>query len=188
MKKYSVELFFDSTMEATLKGESEKLRDAGLPAPLLRWGTRPHISLLLGSELRDGAEQAVAAFARETHALPVTLDVIATFPHRSVVMLLPVVTCELLELHARAHQRLGAYFGESDPHYAPARWIPHCTQSIFLDEDELQATLRHFRATPLPISGRLASVGIHITTIDLERQGAERFVGSEYPFEAAFSG
>jgi hypothetical protein len=115
------------------------------------------------------------------------LGVLATFPGpQGTAMLLPVVTRELLALHAQVHARLGSYFGDSDPQYAPDSWVPHCTQSIFLSADELDATLRHLRTVPLPISGKLTSIGIHASTIDPSCNGLGRVGATDYPANFAF--
>lgn len=182
MKRHSLELFFDDATEQVLQRELRRLRDAGLPSPLLHWGMRPHVSLLLGTDMHADGPDALATFASEFAALPVALGVLATFPGpQGTVMLLPVVTRDLLELHAEVHARLGSYFGESDPHYAPDSWVPHCTQSIFLDAAELDATLRQLRNAPLPLSGQLTSIGIHASTIDPSCNGLGRVGATDYP-------
>lgn len=189
MIKHAVELFFDPATEKVLRAELERLRDAGLPSPLLEWGTRPHVSLLLGTDMARGADEAVAAFAADVAPLAVTLDVLGTFAgEKRAVLLLPVVTQELLALHANAYDRLGPFFGELDPHYAPGRWVAHCTQSIAIEEHELEATMRLLRSTPLPIAGRFASIGVHRVTIDPELEGRARIVGTDYPVLHEFAG
>ena len=182
MKRHSIELFFDDATERILQGELERLRDAGLPSPLLHWKMRPHVSVLLGTDMHDGVPARLARLAAEREPLPVTLCAMATFPgSQGTVMLLPVVTRELLDFHAEVHARLGDMFGDSDPHYRPGAWVPHCTQSIFLDDAELDATLRHLRTVPLPLSGHLAGIGIHASTIDPDCDGLGRVGATDYP-------
>ncbi|MEM8885494.1 MAG: 2'-5' RNA ligase family protein, partial [Planctomycetota bacterium] len=107
MIKTAIELLFDAQTDATLRGLLDEIDAAGLPSPLIGWGTRPHLSLLLGGAARDGLEEAVAAFGAEP--LSVTLDGVGTFPgDKGIVYLAPVVTRALLDIHDAAHAAFGA--------------------------------------------------------------------------------
>ena len=189
MKRHSIELFFDEATEQVLQGELRRMRDVGLPSPLLHWGMRPHVSVLLGSDMHEDAPDALAAFAAELAPLPVTLSVLGSFPGpHGTVILLPVVTRALLELHASAHARLGSLFADSDPNYTPDSWVPHCTQSIFLDDGELAATLRHLRTMDLPLAGQITSIGIHASMVDPTSNDLGRIGATEYPAVFALGG
>lgn len=64
VRKTAVELLFDPGLEASLDRLLHAIADAGLPSPLLGWGVRPHVSLLLGSDAGEGWDRVVATRQR----------------------------------------------------------------------------------------------------------------------------
>ncbi|MEM8885840.1 MAG: hypothetical protein AAGD14_17380, partial [Planctomycetota bacterium] len=74
----------------------------------------------------------------------------------------------------------GAYFDELDAHYLPGRWMPHCTQSVGLDPDQLADVVAVCRRAPLPLAGRLTRVAIHDVYLDPSKEGFDRIERMEY--------
>ncbi|MHC4955575.1 MAG: 2'-5' RNA ligase family protein [Planctomycetota bacterium] len=182
---HSIELFFDEALEAAVVANMQRLADAKLPAPLLEWGMRPHITLGLFEQPGDGLRAAVEELGASTPAWPARLDAVGTFAgDEGVVFFFPAVTQTLLEVHARFHATCGPHFAGSRSHYAPGGWMPHCTQSIRLTPEQLAQTVRVCRDAPLPLDGRFERLGYHVTEIDPSVPTVE----TRYPWSVSLSG
>lgn len=181
MLKTAIELLFDDEMESQLMALLGEIRSAGLPSPLLDWKMRPHVSLMLGTDVSAALEHAVEKFAARTSPIPILLDSICAFPGgKGVVYLGPVVNRALLSLHAEANTAMASAFGELDPLYAPDRWMPHCTVAVGLDEAQVHGAMDVCARAPLPYAGRITGIGIHDVTIDPELEGWDRLVENAY--------
>jgi 2'-5' RNA ligase len=129
---------------------------------LLGIGLQPHISLA-GYEQID--EQALAPvleqLAKRSPPLPTKLDAIGVFPaSQGVVYLAPVVTPQLLHLHA-VYSALAADAGHvAHPYYQPGAWIPHCTVAGDLTPDQVGEAVRLCLQSRVFVSGRLVEAGI----------------------------
>ena len=102
-------------------------------------GGLPHLSLTVFDQL-DPAPMAaqLAEFAAATPTLTVTFAAVGVFPiKQGIVYLAPVVTAELLALHARFHQLLTSVTLISNPYYLPGHWMPHCSVGINLPADKI---------------------------------------------------
>lgn len=154
---YAVELLLDATAAEAVRGIWRRLADAGLPAPLLDLGIRPHVTLAVYEDL-DPARllDALGSFAAEEPPEPVSLASVGAFPgEERVVFLAPVVTRGLLALHAGFHERFADLRERASPLYLPGGWVPHVTLSLAPDDDTLGRVLRVAREEPLPILGGL---------------------------------
>ena len=155
-----------------------EFRTAGLPAPLLHAGMRPHLTLAICDQAPEGLEH----FASEWDALPVALGSVGTFAgDEGVVFLAPVVTLDMRALHDALYARMQGLSDACDRRYLPHCLVWHCTQSILLTEEELAATIAICRRAALPITGHIASIGLHETTLDPTRERYEQFVKTTYP-------
>jgi len=180
-KKSAIELLFDAGLERAVSGILVELRDAGLPSPLLTWTVPPHVSLILGGAAVNELERAVAEFAAATPSIPVALDGVGTFGgDNGVVFLGPLVDRALLDLHRAAHEALGPHVPERDPRYLPGRWMPHCTVSVGLDEEQVPAAVALCRRREFPLTGRATRIAIHDVTFDPAKEGWDRVVEMRY--------
>lgn len=96
---------------------------------MLELEAEPHVSLAVFEEV-DTARlfSLVDDFAKERQPLNLRFSSIGVFPgEENVVFLAPVVTEELLRLHADFYDRLGTAGLKCDPYYQPGAWVPHCT-------------------------------------------------------------
>jgi hypothetical protein len=181
MLKTAIELLFDDVMESQLMSLLGEIRSAGLPSPLLDWKMRPHVSLMLGTDVAADLEHAVEKFAARTSPIPILLDSICAFPGgKGVVYLGPVVSRALLSLHAEANTAMASAFGELDPLYAPHRWMAHCTVAVGLDEAQVHGVMDICARAPLPYTGQVTGIGIHDVTIDPELEGWDRLIANSY--------
>jgi hypothetical protein len=77
-----------------------------------------------------------------------------------VAFLAPKVTSELLALQERV---FGAFRGVAQglwPHYEPAQWMPHCTLSIGLGPEHLEAAWEACRQFGLPRNCLVTEIGL----------------------------
>ena len=58
-----------------------------------------------------------------------------------MAFLAPVVTGELLELHAPVHRMAPVVAGAGREYYLPGRWVPHCTIAEGLAPGDIGATV-----------------------------------------------
>lgn len=130
--KHAVEVYFDGQTEAQVRQLWQRVASHGIDSPLSEGAVRPHLSLAVFDQA-DGLllQEAVAAFASHCPPLWILFAFVGAFPApEGVVFLAPVVTSELLEMHAVFHKRLRALGLVSQAHYQPGRWVPHCTVAI----------------------------------------------------------
>jgi hypothetical protein len=158
---YSVELYFDAEITGRIMALTEMVYKACGGVDLIGLGLRPHISLA-GYERVD--EQALTSvlsqLAQHTSPLPIKLDAIGVFPTaQGVVYLAPVVTPQLLHLHAEFSAQAAA--GHlAHPYYQPGAWIPHCTVAGDLAPEQVGEAVRLCLQSQVFGSGRLVEAGI----------------------------
>jgi 2'-5' RNA ligase len=104
------------------------LADAGCGDGMLRLGYTPHVTLAICPD--DTPEPTLRAaltqIARTCAATSLTLASLGTFTGPPATLFLaPVVTAELLALHATTLATLAAV--EVSPHYRSGCWVPHVT-------------------------------------------------------------
>ena len=182
---HSIELFFDDALEEALVASMRRLADAGLPAPLIDWGMRPHVTLALFEHPGDGLCPSVEEFAAQNPSWPVGFNCVGTFGgDEAAVFFVPTVNRTLLDFHARFHAECAAHIEGSNAYYQPGRWMPHCTQSIRITPEQVAETVRVCRDAPLPLVGRYETIGHHVTEID----PAVGVLETSYPYEMSLSG
>jgi len=159
---HALELAFDDGAEAAIREIWNGLKAAGLSTTMLDLGARPHVSLAVydAPALADAREEAEAFFAQES-PVPLLFSSVGSFPgDEGVVFLAPVVTPELLGLHARYHARLAHLREAARPHYLPGAWVPHCTIGYNVSPRLLPATVEFVRTAALPIRGTITSAAV----------------------------
>jgi hypothetical protein len=141
---HHVELLPDAAAEAAVRGEWERLAEAGLPSLTLHRhpSNRPHVTLTVVGDL-DG--QAVTEPLRRL-PLSVELGPLVCFGSGPWVLVrLVVPTSALLALQADLVGRLGppaSRWCEVD------RWVPHVSLAHGLDADQLGAAVALLSPTP----------------------------------------
>jgi 2'-5' RNA ligase len=159
---YAVELYFDAEQTGRITALTEVVYQTCGGADLIGVGFRPHISLA-GYEQID--EQALATvleqLAKRSPPLPIKLDAIGVFPtSQGVVYLAPVVTAQLLLLHADYSAQADATGHLSHPYYRPGAWIPHCTVAHDLAPEQVGEAVRLCLQSRVFGSGRLVETAI----------------------------
>jgi 2'-5' RNA ligase len=137
----SVELLLDEAAESRVLAEWRHLLDAGLASQARHTGAsnRPHVTLVAGSELDQGAEAAVE---HAVSGLPVAsrLGGLAVFGRDPVVLVrMVVVTPALLALHRAVAVATGT---GHEKNTAVGRWVPHVTLAHRMPLAQLATALK----------------------------------------------
>lgn len=159
---YAVETYFDAPTEDAVRSLWSELRTSGISGYMIDMGARPHVTLAVcGSLDADRLRASLGTFALRQRALALTLAHTGVFPGAAgVVFLAPVVTRELLEMHLRLHELMREHAESLWEHYQPGRWVPHCTLAVDLEPDRVPRAVAICARHPLPLCGRLESVGV----------------------------
>jgi 2'-5' RNA ligase len=156
---YAIELALDPSSDAAVRRVWHELDRAGITW-MARSGARPHVTVGVWETLDiDETTCELTRFADETAPLRLTLASVGMFPGVAV-FLAPVVTAELLDLHARVHRRLAGRGGGAWHHYQRGAWVPHCTVASDLEPDQFQSASAIAARAPLPLESLLVEVGI----------------------------
>jgi len=156
---YAIELALDPSSDAVVRRVWHELDRAGITW-MVRSGARPHVTVGVWETLDvEETMRELTRFADETAPVPLTLANVGMFPGVAV-FLAPVVTAELLDLHAHLHRRLAESGGGAWDHYRLGAWVPHCTLASDLEPDQYQSAFAIAARAPLPLECLLVEVGI----------------------------
>ncbi|MBI5091639.1 MAG: 2'-5' RNA ligase family protein, partial [Candidatus Hydrogenedentes bacterium] len=124
---YAVELFIN-------EHEAMKLREtiSAIGSVMADIGATPHVSLAVFDDVDvNSLVSVVADFVMRTPKIVLQFSSVGMFPGReNVLFLAPVVTRDLLVIHAGLHQDLAELGLFADANYRPGKWVPHCTLSM----------------------------------------------------------
>ena len=140
---FAVILYLDPVTDAEVRSLWQLLSERQISTVMTDMGIRPHISLAgLEHVEAESLCQALDVFAHSTRPVSVRFGGVGTFPtEQGVVYLAPVVTFELLQLHARFNYLVTELGLVSHEYYVPGNWVPHCTLAIDLTPDEVAAVV-----------------------------------------------
>jgi 2'-5' RNA ligase len=158
---YAIELYFDATTEARIRGLWGALESIG--AATMREGdARPHVSLAVcGSIEVPAAGELLDRFAKTVESFPLTFASVGMFCAAApIVFLAPKVTMELLVLHERFFAELQKVSRDCWRHYEPAQWVPHCTLAMELAQDKIARTIGIGQGAGLPFTGVVSEIGL----------------------------
>ncbi|WP_315770183.1 2'-5' RNA ligase family protein [Rhodococcoides kroppenstedtii] len=130
----SLELLLDPESDAAVRRDWNYLAELGLPSQARHTGAsnRPHVTVAVASAFDVGTEDRLVELVTTDDAVPGTLRLggLMVFGGARVTLARAVVpSAELLEFHARVHDRLGDSPGVP-PHLLPGRWTPHVTLAM----------------------------------------------------------
>jgi 2'-5' RNA ligase len=155
---WALELYFEPTLEARVRGLWERLEARGIPTPA-RSGFLPHLSLGLYAEIDEGPTRAALdRLAADVRGFALQLDAFCVFGN-AVLSWAPVATEGLLGLHGRVH-REATGLGAPDPLYAPGRWVPHVTLTERIPTAEVCRALEVVLPAERPVTGRVDRLGL----------------------------
>ena len=159
---FAVEMMVDPTSAGTVWQIWRELAEAGISSAIDAGGGRPHVTLAVCERLdRQGFAPVLARFAATTAAPRLSFANFGVFPTEpAVVFMAPVVTTDLLALHARLHRRFQEFAGEPWAYYLPGQWVPHCTLAEQLPGEAVPRAIELCRRVRLPLACRLEEIGI----------------------------
>lgn len=178
---YAIELFFDSSTDAKIRGVWEDL--AAIGSSFMRdSGARPHVSLAVYDTLDISlARTLLNRFASKVVPVSFTLASLGMFTSPSIVVFLsPKVTKELLHLHSQFFSIFSSAGARCWHHYTPSHWIPHCTIAMDLEVCQLSSLYEVCQKTELPFSGSFAEIGL-VEFRPVQHLHSAPFVGSSFP-------
>lgn len=160
---YAIELFYDHESEPAVRGIWDGLGEKLGKPSLSELGARPHVSLAVYNDGLDAADfpEQLREFAQSVAPFEFKLSSVGTFPSREgVVFLAPVVTRQLLAVHARFHKVFSRNDELGMAYYLPGNWVPHCTVAINLSAAEAREAVAYCRESFQPITGRFQQIGL----------------------------
>ena len=159
---YAIEMTFDAETEKRHRALWRALAEAGISSSMVDLGGRPHVSLAVLEHADAAAVSALTeAWAAGTPPFTIRFGSVGAFPgEEGVVFIAPVVTGELLALHARCHALLAEAGLESWPYYLPDAWVPHCTAAVLLPPDKVGAAVGHCQASDVFGPGEVTGVSV----------------------------
>lgn len=138
----TVELLLDDATDAAVRGEWQRLADAGLPSQALHTGSTnaPHVTLAVARAIPEPVEGSVAMVA-DALPLPVELGALVVFgSRRPALARLVIARAPLLGLHERTAAAMQDCPGV--PQYlVPGRWTPHVTLARGLSPAQVATAL-----------------------------------------------
>ncbi|MGH2560509.1 MAG: 2'-5' RNA ligase family protein [Thermomicrobiales bacterium] len=159
---FAIEMFLDAESAETVRGVWRDLAESGVAPWMHESGARPHVTLGVCERLDvDACAGFLADFAAVNRAPSVrfsSIGVFATDP--AVVFLAPVVTADLLDLHARFQEQFITFAGDRWAYYLPEQWVPHCTLAMECPIAMVSRVVDLCRAISLPLDSRLEEVAI----------------------------
>ena len=157
-----LQLFFDNATDTLFRSLWHKLKDAGLPNPMLDKPATPHVTLSFGNDVNaDGLVGALSRALRDTSSVDLTFASLATFANKNgVVFVAPVVTAELLELHSRVQGSMLQHASSTNGYSETNRWFPHATLTMRLTPAEIVEAFRVLGGLRLPVFARGTRVSL----------------------------
>jgi len=155
MKKHALILCFDEASEQRVQDYWQQLgsnfAQRNMP-PHITIGGFSGIDLLRANETLQVAAQEIAAF-------PVQFVSVGAFvAPAKVLYLVPIVTQELLAVHAQLHEKFAFCDSSEFPYYHPGNWVPHCTVASAKDAAELAHATETLAQTHEPFTAQVTSM------------------------------
>ncbi|HLZ09859.1 MAG TPA: 2'-5' RNA ligase family protein [Chloroflexota bacterium] len=158
----AIELFLDEPGADVVRQIWREISDAAISAYLASSEVRPHVTLAVGDRVDAPAVQAVLKdWSVVTSPRDVQFRSVGLTPAEQVnVFLSPIITADLLDLHAQLHQKVAGLVERSWDRYLPSSWIPHCTLVERIPPNHVSRTLEIVRNAKLPLLTRLSEIGL----------------------------
>ena len=147
----AVELGFDRQFAIRLEELQARIIELGVPEVSVKRCAPAHLSLaVFDCEYEEQLSAVVAGFACGTKSFSLSFIAAGTFPsEEGVVFLQPLVNCELLQLQAELHRRLGPLSSKCHEYYQPGKWAPHCTVAINIPAAQVRDVSELCRTAPV---------------------------------------
>lgn len=157
---YAIELVFDENSQKTINNLRKQLSENGVHDEAVKLN---HVSI--GDYKTDdieGLKNKVIEFSKTIKPFELSLVSVGTFMTReNVIFLEPVMTKELMDIHSSFIEFMKDFDGELNQYYDIDKWMPHCTISIRLSDNELLKGIELLKEIiKLPIKVRIEKIDI----------------------------
>lgn len=160
---FILELTFDPATHAAIEQLRVDLEadsaTTHLSTPLLR----PHVSLIVGSEVDVEATLPVLhSFAATTPSFPLTFSYLGIFSpgNNGIVYWGVTATHALLGLHSAFVATVSPLMGEVWAYYTEGVWVPHCTIAVDVKMAQMPTVLERSHPISIPFIGRAVAVSL----------------------------
>ncbi len=133
---YAIELVFDEESQKKINELRTLLNENGVHDEAVKLN---HISLgdYFTNDI-EGLKEKVLTFSKMIKPFEITLSSVGTFMTKeNVIFLEPIMTDELKNVHKKFIDFMSDFNGKLNPYYDVDKWMPHCTISIRLSDEEL---------------------------------------------------
>ncbi len=163
---FAIELLFDSKTDQSVRKIGKLLEKNKIPTILSGEGASPHVTLAVFDKYsRNKIPPLLNHLARQFNPIPFSFSSLGTFPGAERPLFLsPVMTSDLLKLHAHLHRSIKHLMRGALSHYLPGNWVPHCTLGLGLSKEDLMRAFTFVQKTPYDFRGlykRLALAEYH---------------------------
>jgi 2'-5' RNA ligase len=156
---FAIEMNLDAEAEGVVRKIWAALKEEGFGSMGLK-EARPHVTLGIAADVENELEKRLEAFASSLAPMSFHIRSVGTFPG-GVVFLAPIVTRELLEMHAKFHELFGLRPSAISKLYVPGAWVPHCTLASELTQARMGEAVRVvLQSGGMPISGRFEEISL----------------------------
>ena len=157
---YAIELVFDEESQKKIDNLRSTLVKNGVHDEAVKLN---HISI--GDYKTDDLEtlkEKVFEFSKMIKPFELTLSSVGTFMTKeNVIFLEPIMTEELLNVHKKFIKYMEGFDGILNPYYDINKWMPHCTISIRLSDEELFKAIKVLKETiKLPIVVKVEKIDL----------------------------
>lgn len=157
---YAIELVFDDESQNKINELRKLLDDNGVHDEAVKLN---HISIgdYFTNDI-EGLKLKVLEFAKMIKPFEITLCSVGTFMTKeNVIFLEPIMTEELKSVHKKFIDFMSGFNGELNQYYNIDKWMPHCTISIRLSDEELFKGLKLLKENiKLPIKVKLEKIDL----------------------------
>jgi hypothetical protein len=159
---FAIQLFFDPVSDTAVRSLWEELASKGVPFPLRDSGNRPHFSLAIYGELDvPVCTSLLNSFAQTLSPFALSIASLGIFhSEKTVLFLAPIVSSDLLYLHAQVHQLLQDTGALPSTNYLPGHWTPHCALATRVPPHLISQVVAIGLEVSLPLPISIEEIGV----------------------------
>lgn len=172
---YAIELVFDEKSQELINNIRNTLKENGVHDEAVKLN---HISIGdYNTNDLEGLKDKVISFSKTIQPFELSLVSVGTFMTKeNVIFLEPIMTEKLLDVHKRFIEFMSDFDGKLNTYYDINKWMPHCTISIRLSDEELFKGIKVLKEIiNLPITVRIEKIDLinypfnQIMMLDLDK-------------------
>ncbi|WLD93910.1 2'-5' RNA ligase family protein [Alkalihalobacillus sp. AL-G] len=159
---YAVVGYLDKQTEQNVKSIGNELFEQNITDYATgEQGYRPHITFASFEEID------VKVFATELELyfsnckqIQLTFPSLGIFLNTGILYLAPRVSESLLHFHKNFHDAIEPFKDGGNSLYSPENWVPHCTITAYLNQEQLLKAVEHCNGAITPLKGTISEVGL----------------------------